>query len=94
MKFSVARRICEPEAVERAGCEEVEELGGRLDDEGSAMVAGRFTRIRSVARGHSIYNLSSWLLMQSLHAMDLSYFTSHSALKVSRSTNARITLSS
>lgn len=56
MKFSVARRICEPEAVERAGCADVEELGGKLDDEGSAMVAGRFTRIRSVARGHSIYH--------------------------------------
>lgn len=56
MKFSVARRICEPEAVERAGCADEEELGGRLDDEGSATVAGRFTRIRSVARGHSIYN--------------------------------------
>ncbi len=56
MKFSVARSICEPEAVERAGRADVEELGGKLDDEGSATVAGRFTRIRSVARGHSIYN--------------------------------------
>lgn len=56
MKFSVARSICEPEAVERAGCADVEEFGGKLDDEGSATVAGRFTRIRSVARGHSIYN--------------------------------------
>lgn len=59
MKFSVASRILEPDAegwvgpVEGWGVEvEVCEL------DGSAMVAGRLTRRRSVARGHSIWPLS------------------------------------
>ena len=59
MKFSVARRIWEPDAE---GCEGavpaneacgVDVEGCELD--GSAIVAGRFTRRRSVARGHSIW---------------------------------------
>lgn len=56
MKFSVASSILEPDAEgwERAveGCElEVDVC--ELD--GSATVAGRLTRRRSVARGHSIW---------------------------------------
>ena len=59
IKFSVASKILEPDAegwagaVEGCGVDvEVREL------EGSAMVAGRLTRRRSVARGHSIWMLS------------------------------------
>ena len=55
MKFSVASRILEPDAE---GWEEtVEGCGVEVEVcalEGSATVAGRFTRRRSVARGHSI----------------------------------------
>ena len=52
MKFSVARRICEPEAEDRGCAEWFEGVGCTC--EGSATVAGRLTRRRSVARGHSI----------------------------------------
>ena len=55
MKFSVASRILDPDAD---GWERVvEEWGVDVEGcglEGSAMVAGRLTRRRSVARGHSI----------------------------------------
>ena len=55
MKFSVASRILEPDAE---GWEEtVEGCGVDVEVcalEGSALVAGRLTRRRSVARGHSI----------------------------------------
>lgn len=56
MKFSVASRILEPDAEGWEGAVEgcgVEVEGWEL--EGSAMVAGRLTRRRSVARGHSIW---------------------------------------
>ena len=55
IKFSVARRIFEPDAEGWEGA--VEGWGfdaGVRELEGSAMVAGRLTRRRSVARGHSI----------------------------------------
>lgn len=56
MKFSVASRIWEPDAGGAAGAED----GWGVDVEGwwvegSAIVAGRLTRRRSVARGHSIW---------------------------------------
>ena len=54
MKFSVARSIWEPDAEDR-GCA-VWFDGVGCECEGSATVAGRFTRRRSVARGHSIYS--------------------------------------
>lgn len=56
MKFSVASRILEPDAEGWEGAVEgwvVEVEGCEL--EGSATVAGRLTRRRSVARGHSIW---------------------------------------
>lgn len=57
MKFSVASRILEPDAKGWEGAVE----GWRAEVEvceleGSAMVAGRLTRRRSVARGHSIWH--------------------------------------
>ena len=60
MKFSVASRIWEPDAppTPTEGAEPRPEVWGVDVDgwelEGSAIVAGRFTRRRSVARGHSI----------------------------------------
>lgn len=56
MKFSVASEILDPDAE---GWEwVVEEWGAEVEGcglEGSATVAGRLTRRRSVARGHSIW---------------------------------------
>ena len=59
MKFSVASRIWEPDAPPPAGWPEGVVLFGRgvlvwAWEDGSAIVAGRLTRRRSVARGHSI----------------------------------------
>ena len=51
MKFSVASSICDPVADD-FDCEAVFE-GPAWVAEGSAMVAGRLTRRRSVALGHS-----------------------------------------
>lgn len=59
MKFSVASRIWEPDAEGAEGAEEgwgVDVEG--CEEEGSAIVAGRLTRRRSVARGHSIWDSS------------------------------------
>ena len=56
MKFSVASRILEPDAEDWEGA--VEGWGVEVEAcelEGSATVAGRLTRRRSVARGHSIW---------------------------------------
>lgn len=56
MKFSVASRIFEPDADGWEGA--VEGWGVEVEAcelEGSATVAGRLTRRRSVARGHSIW---------------------------------------
>ena len=50
MKFSVAAEISAPEA---GGCDVVV-VGVCVDGVASEMVAGRPTRRRSVARGHSI----------------------------------------
>lgn len=52
MKFSVANRICEPVADDR-DCGVLFE-GPEWVADGSAIVAGRLTRSRSVALGHSI----------------------------------------
>ncbi len=55
MKFSVASRIWEPDApVAWVGAPPLEGWGFECEFEGSAIVAGRLTRRRSVARGHSI----------------------------------------
>lgn len=57
MKFSVASRICEPVADNR-DCGVLFE-GPEWVAEGSAIVAGRLTRSRSVALGHSICHTAS-----------------------------------
>lgn len=56
MKFSVASRICEPVADDR-DCGVLFE-GPEWVAEGSAIVAGRLTRSRSVALGHSICHIA------------------------------------
>ena len=68
MKFSVASEILDPDAE---GWERVvEKWGPEVEGwglEGSAMIAGRLTRRRSVARGHSIWpGQMSWKDQDSL----------------------------
>lgn len=63
MKFSVASKICDPDGKDPAWLGWVEEPDGPVG--ASTTVSGRPTRIRSVARGHSIYlhqsGYHSWL---------------------------------
>ncbi len=101
MKFSVASRIWDPDApVAWEGAPPLEGWGVEDDGcelEGSAIVAGRLTRRRSVARGHSIWNWnvrSLWYTARVGNGGQRESHTSHSRLNVSRSTNCRETLSS
>ena len=67
MKFSVAVRIWEPVAEMREECGACWVMGLEvLDEVGSAIVAGRETRMRSVARGHSswIGKCALWLKLE------------------------------
>ena len=96
MKFSVASDICEPVADDLDCCALFE--GPVWVVEGSATVAGRLTRRRSVALGHSIcnsYEQSKRLQFSfSIGVIYLGERTSHLFLNVSKSTNSRDTVSS
>lgn len=88
MKFSVASKICDPDAEVPGGAARLEESTWPAG--GSAMVAGRLTRMRSVARWHSIYHIqhnAQPYLLQKSH-------TPHSCLNVSKSTKCSLTVSS
>lgn len=99
MKFSVASSICEPVA-DFFDCDALFEDPAWVA-EGSAIVAGRLTRRRSVALGHSIYGsalanaiLRSLTLLPKPRVHCREYRTSHLLLKVSKSTNSRKMVSS